>query len=384
MRSDAPDTGKVLETLAPALADYRSAVADALEEVRAWRAQRQESTADPVGRLTRELGHFARGLIDPRRLSSLVAVEEGPTPLTAHLMDEAFDLFAGIHGDGFAAFELVVPSGGDLRDAVRDRLASLGRAFGMAHAVERAKRHAYDPDTDFELLQDYPFHRWSVAEKEIAPPLLVRVQAADLRAPGLSEFLEGAQKLVLLVEGDAPPAPLARLVSPWVYVAQVAGAAGEVRVRELARREGAGIVAVFPADADILSFAQRPGMALEVDRDELAARIETVSGRRGQPGIVDLRHLQALAAVAAPPRAESSAPAATSHAGPTPSSAGQTPRGAAPPTDTGGTPAPPSGQGGLTVDRLAAWLLSRTDLDGAAEEIPHGTSPGAPGAPGGS
>lgn len=347
MRSDAPDPRTVIETLIPALAEYRSAVADALEEVRAWRAQRQEATADPVGRLTRELGIFAEGRIDPRRLSGLVAVEDGPDPLTVHLMEEAFDLFAGIHGDGFAAFEIVVPAGGDLRDAVRDRLARLGRAFGMAHAVEKAQRHTYNPDRDYGLLHDYPFHRWSQLEKEIAPPLLVRIQAADLRPAGLSEFLEGAQKLVLLVEGDGPPAPLARLVAPGVCVAQVRASQGEVRVRELARREGAGIVAVFSDDADILPFAQRPGMALEVDRDDLLARIEAVSGRRGQPGIVDLRHLQALTSVAAPVRPEVVSPDEK-----------------------------------VTVDKLAAWLLARTDLAGAESEAMDGGGAASSGTPG--
>ena len=153
-------------------------------------------------------------------------------------------------------------------------------------------------------------------------------QGADLRAAGVVEFLDGWQKMVLVIRGKAPPASLARLVSPQVFVAQAAAADGLALVAELAKQEGTGIVALFDGDAGGLPFVHRPGMALEVDRDDLTALLDVTSRKRGQPGILDLRHLESL----------------TGLPGPVQSGSGKA--------------------GEKTVDQLAAWLLSRTDLDG--------------------
>lgn len=315
-----------LAALAPALDEFRSAVATADEEVRAYRTHHEVAAADPVGLLERELGIFARGRLDPRRLAGLLKVTGAPDPLTDRLMAQAHDLFTALMKGGREAFHVVVPAGGDLRDAVRDALAELGRAFGVAHAVERARDRRYDPDADHDLLYPYPFHRWSILEKELAPPLVVEVQGKDLRAAGLVEFLDGWQKIVLVVSGAAPPAPLARLISPSVLVSQVTGDDALARVDELAQRDGAGIVALFEGDSGALPFAARPGMALEVDKAALADRVEAISRKKGQPGILDLRHLESLTALP----------------GPVPAGSG------------------PKGE--KTVDQLAAWLLSRTDL----------------------
>jgi hypothetical protein len=316
-----------LEAMAPALDEFRSAVATASEEVRAYRAHHEEAAADPVGFLRRELGEFAEGLIDPRRLAGLLEVDEAPDPLTDRLMDEAHQLFGSIMKGGRGSFHVAVPEGGDLRDAVRDALAELGRAFGMAHAVEKARDHIYQPDKDHYLLHPYPFHRWSPLEKELAPPMVVEVAGSDLRAAGLVEFLDGWQKIALVVKGAAPSAALARLVSPAVFVAQAKTADGVELLGELAKREGPGIVAIFEDDAGALPFVYRPGMALEVDRDDLSAVLDVVSRKKGQPGILDLRHLESLTVLPGPVAA--------------------------------GTEGK---KGEKTVDQLAAWLLSRTDL----------------------
>lgn len=316
-----------LHALDPALDEFRSAVATAAEEVRAYRAHHEVAAADPVGLLEREMGAFARDRIDPRRLAGLMLVAEAPDPLTDRLMEEAHELFTSIMKGGREAYHLVVPPRGDLRDVVRDGLAELGRAFGIAHAVEKAREHAYDPDRDHELLHPYPFHRWSPLEKEVAPPLVVEVQGADLRASGLVEFLDGWQKIVLVVKGPVPPAALARLVSPVVFVAQASAEEGVPLVAELAKREGPGIVALFDPDAGALPFVYRPGLALEVDRGDLTAVTEMIARKKGQPGILDLKHLESLTALPGPVPAGSE-----------------------------------SRKGEKTVDQLAAWLLSRTDL----------------------
>lgn len=318
----------VLDAVKPGLEDFRSAVAEAHEEIRGWQLEHEAAVSHPASTLESELGLFARGRVDAGRLASLLKAPQAPDSLTHHLMAEARDFFSALMKRGTDAYRISVPRGGDLRDAVRDGLAELGRVFGMAHLVEKARSHTYEPDRDHGLLQPYPFHRWNLLEKELAPPLVVEVDGADLRAAGLVEFLDGAQKLVLVVRGQALPAPLARLISPLVFVAQAEGEAALIRIRELMRREGPGIVGAFEAGAGILPFGQRPGMSMDVDRAVLEEQVKQVSTTRGQPGILDLRHLETLAALpgrvapeSAPPRPEEQ-----------------------------------------TVDRLAAWLLSRTDL----------------------
>ncbi|HSM05061.1 MAG TPA: hypothetical protein VK858_10555 [Longimicrobiales bacterium] len=334
--AEGPDpVTEILQELAPALDAFRSAVAEAEEEVRIYRARHEEVLADPVGRITRELGTFAVGRIDPRRLAGLLGDGAMPDPLTDRLMAVAHQRFGRMATQGSGSHRVRVPTGGDLRDAVRDALAEAGRAFGLAHAVARARDHRYDPDRDHALLHAHPFDRWSPAERELAPPLVVEVDGAGLRAAGLVEFMEGRQKLVLRVRGKAPPAPLARLASPGVYVAQTMGEEAPTVVRELADHAGPGVVAVFDADAGALPFVSRPDRALEIDVDALTAAVAAATGVRGQPGLLDLRHLQALAVTPSPAAAT-----------------GQ------------GLPA-----GDPTVDRLAAWLLARTDLPpaGSAE-----------------
>lgn len=315
---------------------FRSAVSASDEEVRAYRLTRS-GRVDPARSLERELGEFARGRIDAERLGALLAVAEAPDPLADRLMDVAHAVFQEVVGADERAFVIRVPPGGDLRDAVRDALASLGRAFGVAHAVERARSRRYDPDHDHALLHAYPFHRWSARERRLAPPLVVHVEGGDLRAAALSEFLDGGVKLVLVVEGKVAPAPLARLVAPEAFVGQAVdvGAASA-----LAGYEGPGVVALTEPGAGGVAFVHDPAggarswerLQVADDRTSLLALADELDRRGRVPGAAaDLRHLLELAA---PP------------AGDRPSGDGAGPEDADP------------------ADRLAAWLLARTDLAG--------------------
>ncbi len=237
MPSDA-HTQTALEALEGPRNAFLSAVAAADEEVRAYRGRRA-GTSDPGAALGSELGLFAQGRVDPSRLAGLMAVAEAPDPLTDRLMGVAHDLFAEVTAGAADAFQVQVPPGGDVRDAVRDALAALGRAFGVAHAVEKARSHRYDPDTDHTLLHEHPFHRWTARERRLAPPLVVSVRGEDLRPAGLAEFLTGSVKIVLLVDGRVASAPLARLISSEVFVAQTTDPAV---LKALAAHDGPGVV----------------------------------------------------------------------------------------------------------------------------------------------
>lgn len=340
MPSDARLT-TALDALAAPRDAFRSAVATADEEIRSARLHLDEAR-DPAEALARELGIFARDRIDPARLAGLLKVAEAPDPLTHHLMDTAHGLFSELASNGGGGFQVDVATGGDLRDTVRDALAELGRAFGVAHAVEKARTHRYDPDRDHVLLRPYPFHRWTAGERRLAPPLVVRVQGADLRAGGLSEYLDGTLRMVLVVDGPTTPAPLARLVGHGVFVAQSADPAV---LAALAAHRGPGVVAWVEEGSGAVPFVHDPAagarpwerMHVEGGLEVLQARLAELEGPgRSRVHAADLRHLLELATPPVGAGVGAEAPAATA-----------------------ATPA-----GDDAADRLAAWLLARTDLGG--------------------
>ena len=211
-----------------------------------------------------------------------------------------------------------------------------------------AGQKRYQPDRDHTLLHPHPFHRWSPAERALAPPLVVEVAGTGLRGAGLLEFMEGGQKFVLAVRGAAPPAPLARLASPGVFVAQGLGEESLDLVARLAAHDGPGVVAVFEEGAGALAFVHSGEGGVELDPAELRAAGQAVEKIPGKPGLLDLRYLVGLMAAASLVPAEAPAPVTTQG----------TPPIAAPPVAPVG-PAQPSAE--PTVDQLADWLLARTD-----------------------
>jgi hypothetical protein len=350
----------VLDRLRPALDPFRSAVAEAAEEVRLYRARHEEAAADPVGRMVKELGPFAAGRIDPLRLTGLLGGSGALDPLTDRLMAVAHERFVTAGSGGVGSYRVTVAEGADLRDAVKDALAEVGQAFGTAHAVEKAREKRFDPDRDHALLHPHPFHRWTPAERALAPPLVVEVAGSGLRGSGLLEFMEGSQKFVLVVRGSAPPAPLARLASPGVFVAQARGDEGLDAVGRLAGHDGPGVVGIFEEDSGALLFVHEADGDLQVDEAELKAASQRAENIAGKPGLLDLRYLAGLVAVAsdraaAAPGAgrangdgaavvEATAPGV---AAPGAVSVGEAPQGGPVPGDPG-------------VDQLAEWLLTRT------------------------
>lgn len=345
------------DVLRPAVEEFRSRLALASEEVRAWRLHHEEVVGDPATVLGAELGPFAEGRVDPTRLASLVAVVEEADPVLHHLVALAEDRFGRLLRRGSGAFVLGVPPGGDLRDAVRDALADLGTAFGMARAIRKARARRFDPDADHELLHAWPFHRWLPEERDAAPPLVVDVAGRDLRAAGLAEFLDGAVRILLRVRGDADPAPLGRLVSPGVLVAQVVGDATSILER-VAQHDGPAVVALFEADAGALEFLHDPVTGVDVDRERLDAAIADASAARGRPGLADLTHLERLARPAGGvPSADAAASAGGATGTPAPGPTASVPGAPSPGASGAGSDGPDD------VDRLAGWLLSNLPPD---------------------
>ena len=225
-------------------------------------------------RSAEQLGAFAAGHIDSSRFTdvftptSAIPADAIPTVRYAqYLLKATLTL-------GDEAFCFTLPSGEDLRDATRRALAVLGRVFAAGHAVAAIRAKQVIPVQPEPLLSPLPPEQWSKAERGIAPPVAIELDGADLRVGGLETLLQGAQKIVLLVKGAAPPAALVRLITPNVFVMQCADA---TELGEFTHFEGAGIAAVIP---DAIHFVHDPD-ARTYPRLRVIARPERAIKRLG-------------------------------------------------------------------------------------------------------
>jgi hypothetical protein len=211
-------------------------------------------------------------------------------------------------------------------------LAETGRVFGEIRRITPVLEGSGEVTGGSSLPHGYPFALWTRAERAAAPPLFVELGGGDLNAAGLSEFLDGSQKIVLVVRGPAPPAPLARLLSPGVFVMQTADPAA---LEEVVGIDGPAIVAL--GTEGLVPFTHNPAggssYAERISVEDLP-EVSDIAGlgfRQKQ----DVEHLRQLAASA------SYVPASTSASSPVASS-----------DHSDADPA----------DRLAGWLLQQANF----------------------
>lgn len=324
---------------------FHSALAEAVEEVRSYlRSHRTvETERDAVG--TAALGSFAAGRIDPTRFAALVA-REAPTDVdTLSRMSRAFESLSALAARSDGPLRIDVRAGGDLRSEIQRELDGVGRAFGAARVAQLSRTGRYDDLVHRPLLDGIAFRAWTAGERNLAPPLVVSVDGADLTAGDLASFLDGAMKIVLVVRGECPPAPLARLITPGTYVVQTSD---PVDLTAFANARGAGAAALVPEDAARFVHDSAGGVTLSerlriVHVPDSAPR-KALGGSSVLQQTEDLRQLAVLAAAAAPPPVVESAPP--------PVAASAAPVAVAVESDPAG--------------RLAAWLLQQAEIPGSA------------------
>jgi len=322
---------QVLDAFKAPLGAFRSSLVTTADEVSAALRTRQSTWDGRVARVRAELGPLAVGRIDPDRFATLVPNHQEADPAAIELLERALETLIELVARSERLGVAEVPAGGSLYDTVAGALAGIGRAFSAARAVHevRAGRPRGGEDRRVAAL---PFSRWTKAERRLTPPLVVAVQGSDLRAAALAEFLDGRQKITLVVEGDCAPAPLARLIAPGTCVVQSADGGGLDR---LAAWEGPGIAALVPESA--ARFVHDPAAGgVSWERITITHVPEKVPRRTvgGLSAAQQAEELELLRSLAAPP-AGAGSPAAV-------------PVGAAAKADP--------------ADKLAAWLLSRVDL----------------------
>lgn len=294
---------------------FHSAIVAAVDELRTLLADYRAPAAERSAQESARLGAFAGGHIDVARFATLVG---GPAQLDAARIDrleQALTLLDSFVQQGESLYRVHVQHGVDLRNAVRGELAARGTVFRAAHEVAllRSGGSLGAPIGDAALM----FRHWRRAEKDLAPPIVVEVAGTDLYAAGLAEFMDGAQKIVLVVDGPAAPAPLAHLIAPRTFVMQTTDAAALARLGEY---DGPGIAALLPDGcarfthdpARGTTLAQR--LTVEFVPDPPQRGVAGGSARQQAEDVAWLAELARLAALGAargeePAETEQSAPA---------------------------------------------------------------------------
>jgi hypothetical protein len=287
---------KALTALQFRVEAFHSAVASAEEEIRTYVTHKRGVSQYRTEQALMELGQFAVGRIDAERFATLLLDTDDLTPEAAGVLERAEQILQSFSvGNDFHLVH--VEQGGDLRDAVKDALNHVGQVFGASRAVELARGGLFDPDQHNHFLSALPFRKWNRPERQLAPPLVVEVEAEDLLPAGLGEFLDGAVKIVLVVKGHTSPAPLARLITPGTYVVQTADPA---ELAGFARSRHPGVALVFdeerPEQARFIhdpDAGANPWERLFVGH--MPEQPDVGRGRRAPTWLEELAHLQALA-----------------------------------------------------------------------------------------
>lgn len=318
-----------LEALAGPLQAFRSTLARTADEVGQLLRSRTATKQARIARFAAELGPFAGGRIAVDRFAQVLESRPGVNGGAAEVVRRAHGVLTGLVERGDDLFRVTVDRNTTLRDAVAARLADLGRAFGAARVARDAQAGA-PPDRHAPALERFPFGQWNKAERRLAPPLVVETRGADLLAAGLAEFLDGRVKLVLVVTGEASPAPLTRLIAPSTYVQQAPAVSD---LAAFAAFDGPGVAALLPEAA--ARFVHDPHSGRTAAERLRIAYLPVDAPKKGIDGISAAQQADELAMLAS-----FSQPAAA----------------AAPDQAAGGAPA------ANPVDQLAAWLLAQTDL----------------------
>ena len=361
---------RALDAMVRGRETFRTAVAEALEQIRGHLAAHATRADDRAALAAAELGAFAGGRIDGSRFAALTTDGRVLDDDAAATMRRCADVLAELVAAGDAPFACEVAPGDDLRRVVDGALADAGRAFGAVLVFQALRTGVYRSEQHEPLLRAFPFARWNRGERLLAPPLVIVVNGADLRADALAEYLDGRQKLVLLVRGACTPAPLVRMVTPGIFVLQ---AAAETELAGLAAFDGPGVAALVPEP--VARFAHDPlgadtgGRRLTVTHLPAEAPRAAVGGWSVWQQREELAQLAALELLLTTQAATLATPDSPTPSAPTPAAAAPaTPPVVTPPAVTapvaavGGAGAPAARGDELAVTVLADWLLAQAGL----------------------
>lgn len=325
---------QALEALADAKEHFVSSVAMSAEEVRGILERERGANEKPQVKLAHELGPFAAGRIDLERLAPFVGANEKLDDEKRAEIEAAYKALLALKKTGDDLFTARVPLDGYLRGTVFSALGKVGTAFGAARSVEWAMHDLAHPEGADDVLESFPPNLWNGAERGCSPPMVVEVEGQDLKASSMGELLEGSQKIVLVVNGPAAPAPLVRLITPGVAVLQTEDAAD---LAVLGAFSGPGIAALMPEGC--AKFLHVPGEGKSLSERLVVGHLPEKEPRRALGAISAFQQVEELRQLSALATSIESAPAVTAEAGSGP-----------PPMDEAG--------------QLASWLIQQANFAG--------------------
>jgi hypothetical protein len=323
-------TTSALAALRPQLAAFRFIVSSTLE-----RARQVLSSESGPAQVQSSLGDFAKGRIDPARFANIAS---GAAPLdnaARAAVERAIETLQSIVDAGEDQFVIDVRPGESINERIDERLARFHALFEAATLVETVRRRSYDPQKHGVPVAGRPFSNWSASERKLIPPLVVNIDGTDLDPFLVGPFLDGVARFVLIVKEPCAPAPLARLISPGVFVAQTSDAKV---LEKLDGFDGPALVAIMTGNEARFIHDPRRGSTmwqrLEMVRMPDGAVRAPLGSRSVRQQREDLAHLKALVE---------------------------------PPSLPGAPIVAPGIDGSITdpVERLTAWLLdqsSRADV----------------------
>jgi len=356
MPSD-PRIQQALDALTRPIEMFRSTLANTSEQIRLLINTRVERNGSSTDVARAELGEFAVGRIDAGRMAKLLSQVEPPAISHGEVVGRALEVCDELLARREELFRVVVAEGEDLHSAVGRALAEIGKAFAVARIVELVARDQYRASEHEALLEGHPYEHWSRSERKVDLALVVCVAGRDLRVGGLADFLDRSMKFVLIVEGESPPAPLVRLITPKVLVMQTVD---PLDLELIARYDGAGVVALIPDTAAQFRHDPTAGPGL-ADRMVVTQLPDKKPRSLGVSSAFQQRQeLAQLEALTAAPGVS------TRSATPTPSVEAReiaSPR-VAPDTEAPIVEASSPASSSDAVDKLSAWLLEHADLPG--------------------
>lgn len=332
MQSD-PRLTLALAALAQPIAEFRSIVEGALVQGESFLAAQHATAPERAGGAATALGEFAAGRIDPAAFARLFPPVTVASTDALAALERALAILRDMRARGDALFVVDVIPGHRLGPELELALVEAGRAFGAVVLAEVVRGGRYAPEHE-RLLHPHEFRSWNKTERRFAPPLAVLVDGADLQVGALMDFADGREKIIVVVRGASPPAPLARCITPGTFVLQTADGSGLDRVAAFSGPVIAGLVpdgaAVFMHDP---AAGKEPWQRMTV-RHIPAPPKKAVGGQSAWQMAEDLRIVTNLAT--------------------TPFDV---------PTPDGTTAAPAVGAADAT-DRIAAWLLGQSGMQG--------------------
>jgi hypothetical protein len=281
---------RALAAVAPQIAAFRSVVASTLEHARAVL-----SLDEGAGHAKLELGALG-SRIDPIRFAALASGGAGLDPVGRERVARAIESLRVLSETSDDAFVVEVRPGESLDAAVRDALARLGRVFGLANAIDLARRGGYVPRVHDRALEAWPFDLWTQRDRKTVPPLVVVAAAADLNVGPLAHLLDGNSHILLIGSGDTAPARLVRLITPRTLVVQATNADPLSRFTAYG---GPAIAALLQGDAALFIHDPEAGKApwqrIAISARPSAPPRKRIGAQSPAQQIDELRQLEALA-----------------------------------------------------------------------------------------